>query len=144
MNVIIIAACIPTLRPIYLILFKRPGAQNFRASVRERGHSSYYYRTSDSEGSKKSTIGPSATNNVYDKRKSRVMTGSTEAINNKDSVEGGGMIHVESREVGSGDRDAEEGEWVHANGSDVPMADVGSDRDVVERDSRRLGGEGLV
>ncbi|CAD6588649.1 MAG: hypothetical protein ASARMPREDX12_003397 [Alectoria sarmentosa] len=144
MNVIIIAACIPTLRPIFLILFKRPGAQNFRASVRERGHSSYYYRTSDSDESKKSTTGSSATNNVYDKRTSRVITGSTEAINNKDSIEGGGVIQVESREVGSSDGKAEEGEWAHANDSDVPMADIGSDRDAVERDCRRFGGNDSV
>ena len=31
MNVIIIAASIPTLRPLYLIIFKRPGAENYGA-----------------------------------------------------------------------------------------------------------------
>lgn len=58
---------------------------------------------------------------------------STEAIINKDSGDGGGVPQVESREVGSRDGEAEEGEWGPANGSDVAMADIGGDRDAVER-----------
>ena len=43
------------------------------------------------------------------------------------------MPQVESREVGSREGEAEEEEWGHANGSDVEMADIGGDRDAVER-----------
>ena len=39
MNVIIIAACIPTLRPLCLVLFRRPGASHYRSSRRHRGSS---------------------------------------------------------------------------------------------------------
>lgn len=143
MNVIIIAACIPTLRPIFLILFKLPGADNFRASVRERGHSSYYYRTADSDGSKKTTVSR-ATGKAFDKRTSRAMTESAEAINTKDSIDGGGVIQVESREVGSQERETEEGEWGHANGTGVPMTNIGSCRSTVGSDSDRLGEDTLV
>ena len=126
MNVIIIAACIPTLRPVFLVLFRRPGADNFRASVRERGRSSYY-RASESDGSKKTTKGSIISSKAFD-RASRAMTGSTEAINNKGSTNGEGVVQVESRELGSGHEEIEEGEWGHANGSGVPMTNIGSHR----------------
>lgn len=138
MNVIIIAACIPTLRPIFLILLKRPGADNFRASVRERGRSSYYYRTSDSEESKKTTTGSSAPSKALDKRASRAITGSTEAINKKSSNDGGVVLQLESREVGGRDEEIEEGDWGHAHGFGIPMTGIGSDQDAAEMDSGRL------
>lgn len=138
MNVIIIAACIPTLRPIFLILLKRPGADNFRASVRERGRSSYYYRTSDSEESKKTTTRSSAPSKAFDNRASRAITGSTEAINKKSSNDGGVVLQLESREVGSRDEEIEEGDWGHAHGFGIPMTGIGSDQDAAETDSGRL------
>lgn len=52
MNVIIIAACIPTLRPLTLILFNRPGAAQYlgggRSSQPRRSHTQYY--RADSSG----------------------------------------------------------------------------------------------
>ena len=33
-NIVIIAACIPTLRPIYLIFFRRPGSEEFTSRKR--------------------------------------------------------------------------------------------------------------
>lgn len=49
MNVIIIAACIPTLRPLYVLCFNRPGASHYRPSL---GHQhSYYQKTADSTNS---------------------------------------------------------------------------------------------
>ena len=143
MNVIIIAACIPTLRPIFLILFKLPGANNFRASVRERGHSSYYYRTADSDGSKK-TPRSSAISKAFDKRTSRARTESAEAINTKDSIGDGDVIQVNSREVCSQEGETEEGEWGHANGTGVPMTNIGSGRSTVGSDSGCLGEDTLV
>ena len=143
MNVIIIAACIPTLRPLFLVLFKRPGADNFRASVRERGHSSYYYRSSDVVGSKKTT-GSSATSRAFDKRASRATTGSTEAINSKNSIDGAGVIQVGSREVDKHYEEMEEGEWGHSKGSGVPMTDLGSERNTREEESGRLTEDALV
>ena len=142
MNIIIIAACIPTLRPIFLILFKRPGADHFRASVRERGHSSYYYRTADSDGSRKTATGSSATGKAFDKGTSQAITGSAEAIN-KDSDDGG-VIQVESREVGSQDGETGEGEWGHANGTGVPMTNIGSGWSTAGSDSGRLEEDYLV
>ena len=138
MNVIIIAACIPTLRPIFLILFKRPGANQFRASVRERGHSSYYFRTADSDGSKNTATESSATSKAFDEGTSRAITGSAEAIN-KDSNDSGGVIQVESRELGSQEGETEEGEWGHANGTGVPMTNIGSGCSTAGSDSGRLG-----
>ena len=137
MNIIIIAACIPTLRPIFLVLGKRPGAENFRASVRERGHSSYYYRSAATDGSKTLT-GSSATSKAPDRKASRAMTGSTEAINHKDGVDGGDLIQVESRELGNRDGELEEGIWGHANDSGVPMTDWVGDRNAGNRDLGRL------
>ena len=144
MNVIIIAACIPTLRPIFLVLFNRPGVENFRASVRERGHSSYYYRTADSDRSNGTIIGSYATSKAFDQRASRATTGSTEAINDKSSVDGGGLIQVESREIGSRDGEAEEPEWGHVRGSGMPMTDMLGDRKMETRGPRRLVGDSEV
>lgn len=134
MNIIIIAACIPTLRPIFLVLFKRPGAENFRASVRERGHSSYHYRTADIEGSKKTT-----TNG----RASRVTTESTEAINDKDAFDDGCVIQVKSIEVVAVAGDIE-AEWGHVSGSSMPMTNIGSAEDVEGTESGRSGGHTAV
>lgn len=144
MNVIIIAACIPTLRPIFLVLFKQSGSENFRASVRERGHSSYYYRTADSDGSKHTTTGSSATTKAFDQGASRAMTGSTEAINNKTSVDNRDLIRVESREIGSRDGETGEEEWCHANGSGIPMTDILGGPESGYRDPGRMGREGEV
>ena len=48
MNVIIIAACIPTLRPLFLIVFKRASASDFLAESRRR-QSSYHRQPSGSD-----------------------------------------------------------------------------------------------
>lgn len=138
MNIIIIAACVPTLRPIFLVLGNRPGAENFRASVRERGRSSYYYRSAGTDGSKTLT-GSSATSKAPARKASRAMTGSTEAINHKGGVDGGELIQVESREVGNRDGDPEEEDWGQANDSSVPMTDWDGDRNTGNRDPGRLG-----
>lgn len=124
LNVIIIAACIPTLRPIFLVLFKHPGSENLRASVRERGRSSYYYRTADSDGSKRTTTGFSVTTKAFDQGASRAVSGSTEAINNKAIIEDRDLIRVESRQIGSRDGEIGQEEWCHADGSGIPMTDI--------------------
>lgn len=124
MNVIIIAACIPTLRPVFLVLWKCPGTENFRASVRERGHPSYHYRTADLNDSQRTRIGSGANSKPFEQRASQEMTGSTEAINNKSAFDGGILVQVESRELGSRDQDVEEEEWGHAKGSGVPMTNM--------------------
>ena len=138
MNVIIIAACIPTLRPIFLVLWKRPGIENFRASVRERGHPSYYYRTADFVDSQRTRVASSATSKPFDQRASQAITGSTEAINPKSTFDGGIVIQVESRGHGSRDNEVEEEEWGHAKGSGVPMTNMWGDGREGHEDSRRL------
>lgn len=127
MNVIIIAACIPTLRPIFLVLWKRPGIENFRASVRERGHPSYYYRTADFVDSQRTRVASGATSKPFEQRASQATNGSTEAINNKSTFEDSILIQVESRELGSRDNDVGEEEWGHAKGSGVPMTNMWGD-----------------
>ena len=124
MNVIIIAACIPTLRPIFLVVGKRPGIENFRASVRERGHPSYYYRTADFHDSQRTRVGSGASSKPFEQRSSQATTGSTEAINNKSAFDGGILVLVESRELGSRDQEVGEEEWGHARGSGVPMTNM--------------------
>ena len=143
MNVIIIAACIPTIRPIFIYLGKRPGADNFRKSVRERGHSSYYYRTADVDGSKRTITGSCAACNIFNPRASRTFTGSTEAINTKSSTNDGDVIKVESRELGSRDEGIEE-EWGYRRGSGVPMTNIGVDGEVDERPPGRWGEDSNV
>ena len=138
MNVIIIAACIPTLRPIFIVFFKRPGADNFRASVRERGHSSYYYRTADSEGSKRTATESNPASDVSN-RASGPVTGNSDAISSKDAIDGGCVIQVASIEMGSRGGEVEEGEWGHVSGSGVPMTNIGSDQDTEGGESERLG-----
>ena len=66
------------------------------------------------------------------------MTGSTEAIIDNKSTDGGGVIQVENREVGSQDGEIEEGEWGHTHGSGVPMTNLGNERDIQEEESGRL------
>ena len=144
MNVIIIAACIPTLRPIFLVLCKRPGIENFRASVRERGHPSYYYRTADFNDSQKTRVGSGAIGKPFDQRASHAVTDSTEAINNKSAFDGGMSIQVESRELGSLDKDVGEEEWGHAKGSGVPMTSMWGHRRGGSGDSGRMASDNEV
>ena len=42
-NVVIFAACMPTLRPLFLVLFRRPGSENYR--VKSSGGSSHAGRS---------------------------------------------------------------------------------------------------
>ena len=75
------------------------------------------------------------------------MTGSTEAINNKGSVNDEGVVQVVSRELGNRDEETGEAEWGHANGSGVPMTNIGSHRSssrTAESDGRYLEEEILV
>ena len=75
------------------------------------------------------------------------MTGSTEAINNKGSINGEYVVQVESRDLGSRNQEIEEGEWGHANGSGVPMTNIGSHRSssrTAESDAGYLEEEVLV
>ena len=139
MNVIIIAACIPTLRPIFLVLCKRPGIENFRASVRERGHQSYHYRTADFNDSQRTRVGSCGTSKPFGV--SQAVTGSTEAINNKSAFDGGILIQVESRDLGSRDQDIGEEEWGHAKGSGVPMTNMWGNGRGGHEDSGRLAGD---
>ena len=144
MNVIIIAACIPTLRPIFLVLWKRPGIENFRASVRERGHPSYHYRTADFNDSQRTRIGSGAISKPFEQRASQAVTGSTEAINNKSPFDGEILVQVESRELGSHDEDVGDEEWGHARGSGVPMTNMWGNERGGHEDSGSLARDSVV
>ena len=144
MNVIIIAACIPTLRPIFLVLASRPGVENFRASVRERGHPSYYYRTADGGGSQKTVVGSDTTSKNFEERALKAMSGSTDAMKNKGSVTAGDLIQVESREVRSQDGEIEEERWGHEQGSGVPMTNMWRHGTGENEDQGRLASDSEV
>ena len=66
------------------------------------------------------------------------MSGSTEAINNKSPIDGGDLIQVESREIGSRDGNAKEEEWGHVKGSGVPMTNMWGEARSENGDTGRL------
>ena len=114
MNVIIIAACIPTLRPIFLILFKRPGASNFRSN-RNRHHSSYQ-KTPDSNDSKPLTIGSSGATKAFPNAPANSKWSDTDGTSTNTTT-----IHVSSRECESQDNEVAESEWGHIRESGMPL-----------------------
>ncbi|MCJ1459452.1 hypothetical protein MMC28_009831 [Mycoblastus sanguinarius] len=119
MNVIIVAACIPTLRPIFLILFKRPGAAHFHTTLNERSHTSYP-RTSDSNNQSSATTASTITNKVTEKPKVVSSTASSKPMTSKISIYVNDTIEVESSEV-----DSDEIEWVHMNDPGVSLSKIG-------------------
>ena len=115
MNVIIIAACIPTLRPIFLILFKRPGASNFRSQGNRR-HSSYK-KTADSNDSKPLTIGSTgATTKAFPSAPANSKWSATDTTSTNTTT-----IHVFSRECDSQGNETVEGEWGQARETGMPL-----------------------
>jgi len=54
MNIIIIAACIPTLRPLCLVLFRRPEGDAYRLSPSKHKRSSYYKTPASNDSSEAS------------------------------------------------------------------------------------------
>ena len=113
MNVIIIAACIPTLRPIFLILFKRPGASKFRSN--QNRHSSYK-RTADSNDSKPLTIGSSGATKAFPSVPANSKWSDADATSTINTT-----IHVFSRECESQDNETTEPEWDHARETGMPL-----------------------
>jgi len=120
MNVIIIAACIPTLRPLFLVLFSRPGSEHYC----ERRHHSSYHRTGESNDTVPTVVGSTAPSKVYDRRTTVSSGASTKSIHNKRSIMVNDDILVESRELESRGGSSEEGDWGHAKGSGVPLHDI--------------------
>ena len=114
MNVIIIAACIPTLRPIFLILFKRPGASNFRSN---RNRHSSYKKTPDSNDSKPLTIGSSGTTTkAFPSAPANSKWSATDTTSTNTTT-----IHVFSRECESQDNETVEEEWGHVKETGMPL-----------------------
>lgn len=125
MNVIIIAACIPTLRPIFLILFRRPGASNF-GSNRNRHHSSYK-KTPDSNDSRPLTIGSSGATKAFPNAPANSKWSDTDGTSTNTMT-----IHVFSRECESQDNEVEEREWGQTRDSGMPLHEFdGSGRENV-------------
>ncbi|KAL8827510.1 MAG: hypothetical protein Q9191_003139 [Dirinaria sp. TL-2023a] len=148
MNVIIIAACIPTLRPLFLILLRRSTPSDFLPS-RQNGQSYQKHASSDptSDSSKQShpTVGSRASkvfsnaNKALDVYRNHTATQSTdstqgldqtgaEALSNKNSILVSETICVESREVRGGSEDSsdDEREWGRAGGvQGVPLSEIG-------------------
>ena len=114
MNVIIIAACIPTLRPVFLMLFSRPGASAF-GSKQNRRHSSYR-KTPDSNDSKPLTIGSAATTKAFPNAPANSKWSVTD-----DTSTNATTIHVISRECESQDNETDEREWGRAREPGMPL-----------------------
>lgn len=114
MNVIIIAACIPTLRPVFLILFKRPGASKFRSN-RNRRHSSYK-QTGDSNDSKPLTIGSSGATKAFPNAPANSKWSDTNTTSTANTT-----IHISSRECESQDNESAEREWGLTRETSMPL-----------------------
>ena len=155
MNVIIIAACIPTLRPLVLILFNRATPSDF---LSHRRHSSYPQTeptttaAKSSRGSKafdKYPITRDLTRTSTDSRKS--LSSKTKERTSKNSILVEETICVETRELHSSDseRKGEEREW-GGRGRGVPMGRIGEPSPrreravVVELDGEGVRGEDMV
>lgn len=117
MNIIIIAACIPTLRPIFVILFSRPGASAF-GSKRNRRHSSYR-KTPDSNDSKPLTIGSAASTKAFPNAPVNSKWSDTNCSSTNATT-----IHVTSRECESQDNETEEGEWGRTREPGMPLREL--------------------
>ena len=117
MNIIIIAACIPTLRPIFLLLSGRPGASQFRFN-RNRRHSSYK-QAPDSNDSKPLTIGSAGVTKAFPNAPQNSKWSDTDGTITSETT-----IHVVSRECESQDNERGEIEWEHARGSGVPLSRI--------------------
>ncbi|KAG6997768.1 hypothetical protein G7Y79_00038g075270 [Physcia stellaris] len=164
MNVIIIAACIPTLRPLFLILFNRATPSDF---LSHRRHSSYPQTDPTSAAPKSQTIA-SRGSKAFDKYPitrdlTRTSTDSQKSLSDKkpertskNSILVEETICVETRELHSSDsnRKGEEMEW-GGRGCGVPLSRIGEPSPrrsreraaaviVVEHDGEGVRGEDMV
>lgn len=148
MNVIIIAACIPTLRPLFLILFKRASSSDFASHRRQ----SSYHKHPSSTDPKSSSANPptvgSRGSKAFDKypitrELTRTSTDSQRSLSGKKDVERTSKnsilveetICVESREIHTSDSSQGEGEreWGSSSssrgrgglGTGVPLSEMG-------------------
>lgn len=111
MNVIIIAASIPTLRPLFLVLLGRPAGSQYRTGASSRRSHSQYLRTNESNpprnpASHTSVIAP---NKAFDSTTElQPMTGDR---NRKNAIMVNKEVWVESGETAhNGDRNVKEAE----------------------------------
>ena len=153
MNIIIIAACIPTLRPLFLILLRRSTPSDFLPSRQNRQSYQKHPSSDPISGSSKQshpTVGSRASkvlsnaNKAFDAYRNHTATGSTdstrgldqkgpEALSNKNSILVSETIRIESREVRSGSEgnSEDEREWGRAGGvQGVPLSEIGKPREI--------------
>lgn len=128
MNVIIIAACIPTLRPLYLIIFRQPGAEYYVGGSRQRQQASYAKATDyNNLGS------TNKSNNRGSTIRGKPLTGRTKvsSMGNQKSVDDDraimveDTIFVESRELRGTDVEGQEEVQWGQRGQAVLMTDMG-------------------
>ena len=120
MNVIIIAASIPTLRPLYLIIFKRPGAENYGAKSHKP--TSYARATEYSNLSAKHK-----SNNAGSKGDAGKIVSSMagkKAMDDNGSILVQDDVFVGSRELKSNDRESQEELHWGQRGDAVLMSDI--------------------
>ena len=141
MNVIIIAACIPTLRPLFLIIFKRASPSDFLSQSRRR-QSGYPKQPSgmDPKSDTNKTVGSRDTKTFEqypitidlsrtseDSQKS--LSGNTKVGRSSgNSIRVSQNIHVEAREIHTSSSEAEaDVEWGSRGrgGTAVPLNSIG-------------------
>ena len=130
MNVIIMAACIPTLRPLFRVIFRRPSVSQYQSSGRNRRHSSYQ-RTPGSNDTKNLTARSAAPTKAFGAHKTRFSGGAgakapqnTKFSDTNCTISSTTTVRVYSREVRSREEEGEEGEWGHSKGSGVPLSTI--------------------
>ncbi len=140
MNVIIIAACIPTLRPLFLILFRQSSPSEFRPS-RQLGKSSYWKHPSSDPNSNSSGAVPSLqtrasralskSNKAFDVYRNHTATGDSGSerssgdkreILDKNAIHVRDTVNIESREVGV--EDDRQHEWGARDYTGVPLREI--------------------
>ena len=133
MNVIIIAACIPTLRPLCLLVFNRPSASQYRPSLARQRSSYHKALDSDNSSGHPSDGGTSHVNgNIQNRSPDRTAPRSPSAVKKgfyerkrNNSILVDQVMPVESTELGSRDNDVELGDgadvWSQVSGTRVPL-----------------------
>lgn len=107
MNVIIIAACIPTLRPLVLVLLGRPSGSQYRAGASSRRSYSQHLRPSGLRNPASHTSGINNGNKAFDSTTElHKMTGDRNQTN---TIMVNREVRVESGETtGDSDKDVKE------------------------------------
>ncbi|KAL6717296.1 hypothetical protein ACLMJK_005211 [Lecanora helva] len=129
MNVIVIAACIPTLRPLCLLIFNHPSASQYGRPSLGRQRPSYRKQpNSHGSSSNQSNIPFTPTDGRYLKKNTTIKTRVVERKHNNSMVGDDSIVLVKEPEAGGRDDEGEERdidcEWGHTNEITVPLKTI--------------------